>query len=89
MIDDAQRAGRLDGNAVAGALGAAYGIDVTLAVVRCVSCGHTDVVARTRVHVSPMGAVVRCATCDAVLVVVVERPDGTLVSSPGASWVRG
>jgi len=83
-----ETSGPVDGNAVAGVLGSAYSIDVTLAVVRCVSCGHTDVLARTRVHRSAMGAVVRCVACDAVLVVVVERPDGTLVSTPGASWIR-
>ncbi|MBD5787629.1 hypothetical protein IF650_15765 [Cellulosimicrobium terreum] len=78
----------LDGSAVAGALGAVYAADVTLALLRCASCGHTGVLARAVVHLSAMGGVVRCPGCDAVLLVVVERPDGTLVNARGAAWVR-
>ncbi|CAM3825576.1 DUF6510 family protein [Isoptericola cucumis] len=78
----------LDGNAVAGLLGEAFAFETTLALVRCATCGRTDVVARARAHVSAMGAIVRCDGCDAVLLVVVERPDGTLVSTRGAAWLR-
>jgi hypothetical protein len=78
----------LDGSALAGLLSEVYAFDATLAVVRCASCGHTDVLARTTVHVSAMGGVLRCATCTAVLLVVVERPDGARVSSSGAAWVQ-
>ncbi|MFD6176803.1 MULTISPECIES: DUF6510 family protein [unclassified Isoptericola] len=78
----------LDGSALAGLLSEVYSFDATLAVVRCAHCGHTDVLARTTVHLSAMGGVVRCATCAAVLLVVVDRPDGARVSSPGAAWVQ-
>ncbi|MFC8598049.1 DUF6510 family protein [Isoptericola sp. NPDC057191] len=78
----------LDGSALAGTLGEFYAFEATRAVVRCAHCGRTDVVARTTVHLSAMGAVVRCATCTAVLLVVVERPDGTRVSTPGVAWVQ-
>ncbi|MFE5338220.1 DUF6510 family protein [Isoptericola sp. NPDC056573] len=79
----------LDGSALAGALSEVYAFETTRAVVRCASCGHTDVLARTTVHLSAMGGVVRCATCAAVLLVVVERPDGVRVSASGAAWVQG
>ncbi|MFD6136495.1 DUF6510 family protein [Isoptericola sp. NPDC060257] len=78
----------LDGSALAGALSEVYAFETTRAVVRCGSCGHTDVLARTTVHLSAMGGVVRCATCAAVLLVVVEHPDGVRVSSSGAAWVQ-
>ncbi|MCZ2263914.1 MULTISPECIES: DUF6510 family protein [unclassified Isoptericola] len=78
----------LDGSALAGALSEVYAFETTSAVVRCASCGHTDVLARTTVHLSAMGGVVRCATCAAVLLVVVERPDGVRVSASGAAWVQ-
>ena len=81
-------AAALDGSALAGALHEVYAFEATRAVVRCAACGHTDVLARTTVHLSAMGAVVRCATCTAVLLVVVERPDGPLVSAHGAAWVQ-
>ena len=78
----------LDGSALAGTLSEVYTFEATRAVVRCGSCGHTDVLARTTVHLSAMGGVVRCATCAAVLLVVVERPDGVRVSASGAAWVQ-
>ncbi|SKC56490.1 DUF6510 family protein [Krasilnikoviella flava] len=78
----------LDGSALAGLLSEVYAFDATLAVVRCASCGHTDVFARATVYLTAMGAVVRCATCTAVLLVVVERPDGPRVSASGAAWVQ-
>lgn len=78
----------LDGSALAGALSEVYAFEATRAVLRCASCGHTDVLARTTVHLSAMGGVVRCATCTAVLLVVVERPDGVRVSASGAAWVQ-
>ncbi|MEU2202079.1 DUF6510 family protein [Isoptericola sp. NPDC019482] len=78
----------LDGSALAGTLSEVYAFETTRAVVRCSSCGHTDVLARTTVHLSAMGGVVRCATCAAVLLVVVERPDGVRVSASGAAWVQ-
>ncbi|MFC7878133.1 DUF6510 family protein [Isoptericola sp. NPDC057391] len=78
----------LDGSALAGALSEVYAFETTRAVVRCASCGHTDALARTTVHLSAMGGVMRCATCTAVLLVVVERPDGVRVSASGAAWVQ-
>jgi len=78
----------LDGSALAGALSEVYAFEATRAVVRCASCGHTDVLAGTTVHLSAMGGVARCATCTAVLLVVVERPDGVRVSASGAAWVQ-
>jgi len=78
----------LDGSALAGVLSEVYAFEATRAVVRCASCGHADVLARTTVHLTAMGGVVRCATCTAVLLVVVERPDGVRVSTSGAAWVQ-
>ncbi|MFE1644510.1 DUF6510 family protein [Microbacterium sp. P01] len=66
----------LDGNALAGTLVDALGADLTDRSARCAHCGTTAVVATCLVYVSPMGVVARCATCDAVLVTVVESQDG-------------
>lgn len=78
----------LDGNAAAGPLGAVLAGDPTLAVARCAGCGATGVLAGAVVYRTAMGTVVRCASCELVLVVVVERPDGTTVSARGCSWLR-
>jgi hypothetical protein len=77
----------LDGNALAGQLAFLGSPDVTSLFLRCSTCGRTDVVAGVRAYVTAVGSVARCVACDAVLVVAVERPGGTLVAMPGASWV--
>lgn len=77
----------VDGNAVAGLLDGVLGSEPTTARLRCRGCGSTGVLARTRVHVSAMGAVARCRDCDTVLVTVVETPVGRLVGLPGARTV--
>jgi hypothetical protein len=77
----------LDGNVLAGPLLFLTTADATTTVMRCATCGLTDVMARTRVYATAIGIVARCAGCDAVLVVVVELPEGSRVAMPGAAWV--
>ncbi|WP_418277080.1 DUF6510 family protein [Isoptericola jiangsuensis] len=78
----------LDGNAAAGPLSAVLTGDATLAVACCSGCGVAAVLATASVFRSAMGTVVRCSRCAGVLVVVVERPGGTVVSAHGCSWIR-
>ena len=63
----------LDGNAIAGTLAAVFGADMTLAVSTCGGCGARGPLAETAVYRHAPGLVVRCRSCDSVLVVVVER----------------
>ena len=63
----------LDGNAIAGTLSTVFGADMTLVVATCGGCGARGPVAETGVYVRAPGVVVRCRSCDSVLVVVVER----------------
>jgi ribosomal protein S27E len=62
----------LDGNAIAGTLFDAYGAEMTTAVGRCANCGTTRQLAETRVYLRAPGTVVRCASCGAVLLVLIE-----------------
>jgi len=73
----------VDGKALAGVLAEFLGPDATGALLRCAGCGSTGVLARTRVHTSPMGSVARCRDCDTVLVTVVDGPDRRWVGFPG------
>ncbi|WP_439691508.1 DUF6510 family protein [Curtobacterium sp. SP.BCo] len=77
----------LDGNALAGVLTDTLGADPTTVVLRCAGCGTLGELARTRVHVSPMGSVARCRGCDTVLVTVVETPGRRWVGLPGTRAV--
>ena len=63
---------KLDGNAIGGLLVELFGVDMTLAVATCGSCGARGVVAEVEVYVRCPGTVARCPACGAVLMRVVE-----------------
>jgi hypothetical protein len=62
----------LDGNAVAGVLQDVFGDEMTTAASVCGRCGDERPVAELVVYVRAPGTVVRCRTCDSVLMVLVE-----------------
>ena len=70
----------LDGNSLAGPLAQFFAFDVTMAVALCEGCGTRDELARAMVYPSGAGTVVRCGTCDQVLM--------TLVESEDRAWIR-
>jgi len=79
----------LDGNAIAGTLSAAFGGDMTLVVSTCGGCGARGPLAETAVYLRGPGLVVRCRSCDSVLVVVVERDGRYCVDIRGVAELRG
>ena len=62
----------LDGNAIGGLLLEVFGAELTTATGVCASCGSRGPVAETAVYLRAPGAVVRCRSCDSVLMVLVE-----------------
>ena len=75
----------LDGNAVAGLLNQVFGYEMTTATGVCASCGATRLVAELTVYVRAPGAVVRCPSCEAVLIVIVSRREIHCVDLRGLS----
>ena len=68
--DDADAA--LDGNAIGGLLASVFGADMTTAVGTCGSCGAVSLVAELVVYLTELGTVVRCRSCESVLMVFVS-----------------
>ncbi len=66
---------RLDGNAAAGELGVLFGFDVTVARTTCARCSDTRPLAELHAYLQAPGAVLRCATCQAVQARVVRSSD--------------
>jgi hypothetical protein len=62
----------LDGNAIAGALHAAFGQEMTSASGTCATCGQTNPLAQLRVYLRAPGAVARCPACGEVQLVLIE-----------------
>ena len=65
---------RLDGNAAAGLLSEMFACDITTARATCVDCGSTDSIGAMHLYVHGMGAVLRCAGCECVVLRVARTP---------------
>jgi hypothetical protein len=58
---------RLDGNAAAGILSEVFVPDVTTARAMCANCGTVRAMGALLVYAHGMGTVMRCPSCDAVV----------------------
>lgn len=88
MTDDPIDDAVLDGNAVAGALAAAFGVEMTDVPGACAHCGTVNVLASLRAYTRAPGTVLRCPACGGVVLRIVESPTSTLVDASGAAWLR-
>jgi ribosomal protein S27E len=81
---------RVDGNAVAGALGQFLAVECTEARGRCAACGAIAALGAAHAYMHPLapGSVVRCASCEAVLAVVVEAGGRTRLAFAGLAWIE-
>ena len=79
----------LDSNAVAGLLADAFGEDMTAVERRCGDCGTVSAIGAYRAYLGA-GTVLRCPSCGALGLRVVEVADGFSVSwaRPGAGPAR-
>jgi len=80
--------GRLDGNALAGPLSQALGADISDAAVRCTSCQATRALGAGLLHLSEMGAVLRCPVCDNVLLVLSYAGASLVLAAPGIATLH-
>lgn len=73
----------LDGNAIGGLLLDVFGAEMTTATGTCISCGASSQVAEFAVYSRAPGTVVRCRSCDGVLMVLVQAHGMTCVDLRG------
>jgi Family of unknown function (DUF6510) len=73
----------VDGNAIGGMLMEVFGTEMTTVVGTCRSCGTASQVAEFAVYRPGLGTVVRCRSCDNVLMVFVEIREVTCVDLMG------
>jgi Family of unknown function (DUF6510) len=78
----------LDGNALGGALGELFAVDVTAAVGQCASCGTSGVIGQARVYSNAPGMIARCPACDEVLVRLVRNEDRAWLDLRGISCLQ-
>lgn len=75
----ADRDDRLDGNAIGGLLGEIFAVEMTTAHQTCAGCGSVHTVGKVDVYVNAPGVVVRCPSCEQVLM--------RIVRGPGRAWL--
>jgi hypothetical protein len=63
----------LDGNAIAGQLFDLFGDEMTTANGECASCGSVFQMAELMVFLPAPGTVVRCRSCESIVMVLVDR----------------
>jgi hypothetical protein len=78
---------RLDGNAAAGVLSEVFVPDLTTAEATCAHCGVTREVGALLVYAHGMGTVVRCPSCDAVVLRVARTPTHLWLDATGARQI--
>jgi hypothetical protein len=78
----------LDGNAAAGSLSEVFAADVTTAHIQCDACGSVGAVGSLRFYAAPMGVVLRCGECAAILLRAVHTPHGHWLEMRGARRLR-
>jgi len=87
---DDQRVGealRLDGNAAAGILSEVFVPDLTTARVTCANCGTIRALGALLVYAHGMGMVMRCPSCDAVVLRVARPRSQVWLDPTGARMV--
>ena len=80
---------RLDGNAAAGILREVFLHEMSAARGACASCGAIGVLGSQHLYMYPRspGAVLRCTTCQDVLMVVVHADGRYRLAMPGLTWL--
>jgi hypothetical protein len=73
----------LDGNAIGGLLLEVFGTEMTDAPTVCGNCGDARPVAELVVYLRAPGTIVRCRTCDSVLMAFVTVHDRMCVDLQG------
>ena len=74
----------LDGNSAAGILSEVFVPDITTSRAMCASCGTIRSLGALPLYGQNMGAVMRCPTCDAVVLRVARTPRQVWLDPTGA-----
>jgi hypothetical protein len=79
---------RLDGNAAAGALQEVLAFEVTRAVATCAACGAVRELGGCFAYLNAPGIVLRCASCESVLVRVARSDRRVWIELSGCASIQ-
>ncbi len=78
----------LDGNVAAGMLREVFALELTAARGRCDGCGAEAFLAEAVAYVDAPGLVLRCASCDNALLVLVRSDGRYWLGVQGLTWLE-
>jgi hypothetical protein len=85
---DINRELMLDANATAGLLYEIFGVEMTAAPTECANCGNEDEIGTLLAFVHGPGIILRCSTCEHVVLRIVQTPDEIILDARGAVYLR-
>jgi Family of unknown function (DUF6510) len=87
-IVDINRALMLDANATAGLLYEIFGVEMTASPTECANCGNEGEIGTLLAFTQGPGVILRCSTCENVVLRIVQTPDEIILDARGAVYLR-
>jgi hypothetical protein len=78
----------LDANATAGILYEIFGVEMTASPTECANCGKQGEMGELLAFTQGPGIVLRCATCEHVVLRIVQTPQAIYLDARGAVYLR-
>jgi hypothetical protein len=85
---DIDRELMLDANAAAGILYEIFGVEMTAAPTECANCGKEGAMGELLAFMQGPGIVLRCPTCEGVVLRIVQTPEAIYLDARGAVYLR-
>ncbi len=85
---DMNRDMMLDGNAVAGLLREIFITEMTTVPTECAHCGHVGEIGSLLCFNQAPGTILRCPTCEQIMIRIVQTPDAIYLDARGAAYLR-
>ncbi len=85
---DMNRELMLDANAAAGVLYEIFGVEMTAAPTECANCGNEGAMGELLAFTQGPGIVLRCPTCEGVVLRIVQTPQAIYLDARGAVYLR-
>jgi hypothetical protein len=85
---DIDRQLMLDANAAAGLLYEIFGVEMTASPTECAHCGNEAEMGTLWAFTQGPGIVLRCSTCENVVIRIVQTPEAIYLDARGAVYLR-
>jgi hypothetical protein len=85
---DINRELMLDANATAGLLYEIFGVEMTASPTECANCGNEGEIGELLAFVHGPGIILRCSSCENVVLRIVQTPNEIILDARGAVYLR-